>query len=304
MNNTSMTIWWLLFVYQGCTGSLPMPPILDLSMRGMRRSPRRHGGESLVKRKAGDVESTGRNSLAGEEAGFDLKISDINYPLILGSLHLSLMAGIGVWLWSNPSRLHTPTSDMGPCIPSYSILGSHIPLTSRSLRVVSLIVYGYLLCPYLNIFVALGFCTVLVMIITFDSHHDHAQLVPDVLKKLFPNKQAVLTAWLWGSLSFVFVLNVVFAIDIELMLSRNKHLQEAGEDTWGFGQVLALLMLAVPLYALFSSILRGKKRREKEQKALAKQEQKAPAEQEQKAPAEQEQQAPTQQEQNQPLAVE
>ncbi|KAJ7697889.1 hypothetical protein B0H17DRAFT_1130167 [Mycena rosella] len=34
---------------------------------------------------------------------------------------------------------------------------------------------------------------------------------------------------------------------IELTLSRNKHLQSGGDGLWGFGQVLALLLLVMPL---------------------------------------------------------
>jgi hypothetical protein len=41
--------------------------------------------------------------------------------------------------------------------------------------------------------------------------------------------------------------NIIFLVDIELTLSRNKHIQVAGDNLWGFGQVLALLLLVVPL---------------------------------------------------------
>jgi hypothetical protein len=71
---------------------------------------------------------------------------------------------------------------------------------------------------------------------------------------------------------FLFAFNAVFAIDIEVMLSRNRHLQEVGEDEWGFGQVLALLLLAVPLLAFLSSLSKIQEH-EKERKNRARQEQ-------------------------------
>jgi hypothetical protein len=43
------------------------------------------------------------------------------------------------------------------------------------------------------------------------------------------------------------IINSIFLVDIELTLSRNKHFQLAGDELWGSGQVLALLLLVLPL---------------------------------------------------------
>jgi hypothetical protein len=43
------------------------------------------------------------------------------------------------------------------------------------------------------------------------------------------------------------IINILFIIDIELTLRRNKGNQTDGDDTWGFGQVLALVLLLVPI---------------------------------------------------------
>ena len=51
------------------------------------------------------------------------------------------------------------------------------------------------------------------------------------------------------------VINVIFLVDIELTLSRNKQIQSREADEWGFGQVLALLLLVVPLRDFAKSIL-------------------------------------------------
>jgi hypothetical protein len=42
-------------------------------------------------------------------------------------------------------------------------------------------------------------------------------------------------------------INILFIVDIELTLRRNKGDQTGDEATWGFGQVLALLLLIIPL---------------------------------------------------------
>jgi hypothetical protein len=49
-----------------------------------------------------------------------------------------------------------------------------------------------------------------------------------------------------GLVSLV-AINILFIADIELTLRRNKGDQTGDEATWGFGQVLALLLLIIPL---------------------------------------------------------
>lgn len=61
------------------------------------------------------------------------------------------------------------------------------------------------------------------------------------------SSEEVHSAFLIVGLVLLIVINLIFLVDIELTLSRNKHFQVAGDNTWGFGQVLALLLLVVPL---------------------------------------------------------
>jgi hypothetical protein len=64
------------------------------------------------------------------------------------------------------------------------------------------------------------------------------------------------------------VINVIFLVDIELTLSRNKQIQSREANEWGFGQVLALLLLVVPLRDFAKSIIDIQRRsREKEENA-------------------------------------
>jgi hypothetical protein len=43
------------------------------------------------------------------------------------------------------------------------------------------------------------------------------------------------------------IINILFIVDVELTLRRNKGDQADGDNEWGFGQVLSLLLLIVPL---------------------------------------------------------
>ena len=57
----------------------------------------------------------------------------------------------------------------------------------------------------------------------------------------------IYTAFLIVGLVCLVAINVLFIVDIELTLQRNKKHQTDEEREWGFGQILALLLLIVPL---------------------------------------------------------
>ncbi|KAJ7346108.1 hypothetical protein DFH08DRAFT_870547 [Mycena albidolilacea] len=72
---------------------------------------------------------------------------------ILGSLHLSMMSALGLWLWINPLRFGTD-AEANACAIEHSstiILGKNIPLASSGLRIWSILVYAVLLVPGLNL---------------------------------------------------------------------------------------------------------------------------------------------------------
>jgi hypothetical protein len=75
------------------------------------------------------------------------------------------------------------------------------------------------------------------------------------------------TAFLIVGLVCLVVINIVLLIDIELTLRRNKS---PAEDEWGFGQVLALLLLVVPLRDFVTSILDIREKVGKDKEAEAK----------------------------------
>ncbi|KAJ7686399.1 ankyrin repeat-containing domain protein [Mycena rosella] len=61
-----------------------------------------------------------------------------------------------------------------------------------------------------------------------------------------PPKSPPRNACLIVGLIFLVAFNILFIVDIELTLRRNKGGQN-GDAEWGFGQVLALLLLVIPL---------------------------------------------------------
>ncbi|KAK6993205.1 hypothetical protein R3P38DRAFT_2409489, partial [Favolaschia claudopus] len=67
--------------------------------------------------------------------------------LTLGSIHLSLMAAVGIWLWSDPSNF----GQHFDCDPTLTIVGVPARFSSKPLRIASLAMYSLVLIPGLNL---------------------------------------------------------------------------------------------------------------------------------------------------------
>ncbi|KAJ7446057.1 hypothetical protein FB451DRAFT_1412417 [Mycena latifolia] len=234
--------------------------------------------------------------------------------LTLGSIHLSLMGAIGLWLWSNPSKFGRPIS----CDPSLTVVGGALPFSSVGLRIFSLAIYSLLVVPGFNL--VPPFLFFLVLHIAYNKSrecHPHfwgqldtlanrARRIPQIFGKGIPRLAKALfrrfhspsqdlesgtrsspapegtrppfksntpnpagrTAFLIVGLVSLAFINIVLLVGIELTLRRNNHEQFSGEDEWGFGQVLALLLLVVPVRDFVTSILdvREKVKRDNETK--------------------------------------
>ncbi|KAJ7753554.1 ankyrin repeat-containing domain protein [Mycena metata] len=176
--------------------------------------------------------------------------------LILGSFHLSLMSAIGFGLWVDPRKFGHPIS----CDPTLTIVGSPVLFSSRPLRIFSLAMYFLLLIPGINLLPPIFFF--LALHITYNklrswwnqrsatsTDTESAIHTDSVNPSAQPpsSDQVVHTNLLITGLVLLVVINIIFVVDLELTLSRNKHLQSGGDGLWGFGQVLALLLLVVPL---------------------------------------------------------
>uniref|UniRef100_A0A0W0EVS0 Uncharacterized protein n=1 Tax=Moniliophthora roreri TaxID=221103 RepID=A0A0W0EVS0_MONRR len=178
--------------------------------------------------------------------------------LFLGSLHLSIMAALGIWLWSGPGSFgHSKL-----CVAesaSTVVLGNHIPLSSKGLHGGSLVIYSLLLTPGLNLVIPMGvFLGLYIYYQAWHRNHSHS----------LENKPSTMPIVI--SMVILLVINIIFLVDIELTLQQNQHLQEdSDESNWSFGQILALLLLVVPLRDLLEAILaRREKRRIKEDTIL------------------------------------
>ncbi|KAJ7889676.1 hypothetical protein B0H13DRAFT_2041222 [Mycena leptocephala] len=199
------------------------------------------------------------------------------------------MGSIGLWLWSNPSKFGT---SIGDCDPSLTVVGGAVPFSSLGLRVFSLAMYCLLVIPGLNL--VLPFLFFLALHIRYNKFrrrrsqtHDSESAIqlddapsggspipsnaPQGNEANHANDPHVAllghTAFLIVGLGCLALINIILLVDIELTLRRNKHNQSREEDEWGFGQVLALLLLVVPLCDFVASILKIRKKVESDKHA-------------------------------------
>ena len=384
MNNTSTFIWFLLYAHRRSKNKdkLILIPAtwsdwFKLLLSPLRRLGACHSGASLERAAKGDDYEGGnqgrrRSSDSRYEGGHDTKhgvapekpskmcISLIQRSwdlilqepvLTLGSIHLTLMSSVGIWLWSSPSNFGTPI----PCYPSLAIVGGAVRFSSQAMHMCSLLMYSLLLIPGINLIP--GFFFLLSPHILYNKSRrqqlqfwtrcrhildsmrrglrNTLQTLRLIASNALPRRHAApldeecqvgdnhppipsraqfahppsgkvsslnpvnLTdsmlqgandhnpipsqeqsvhsppsgsstsqspssdadpAFLIVGLVCLAVINVIFLVDIELTLSRNKHIQSREADEWGFGQVLALLLLVVPLRDFAKSIIDIQKR--------------------------------------------
>jgi hypothetical protein len=168
-----------------------------------------------------------------------------NPVLLIGSAHLSLMAAVGLWLWSNPVAF----SKSEPCSLSASLVvaGKEVAIGSSHLREWSLLIYSLLLTPGLNLVVPIGFFAVPVWV--------YSTFRPVSLNRAFAFR------FTGVGLAILAVINVILLADTEVGISRNKGLTEAGDTDWTFGQTLALLLLLVPIRDIGEALLERRAKR-------------------------------------------
>ncbi|KAG6879261.1 hypothetical protein C0992_004008 [Termitomyces sp. T32_za158] len=169
---------------------------------------------------------------------YETKKASQKFVIIIGSLHLTLMAAVGLWLWSHPARF----GGSGLCSLSATmfIFGQPAQLGSSGLRIWCILVHSVVLIPMMNLLLPI------------------ALFAPPflVLKHIFkPLDKAALYSTMTG-LGILAVIDTVLMVDTEVAIKYNiNQFHLVGEAQWTFGQTLAVLLLLVALRDLIESIL-------------------------------------------------
>ncbi|KAH6893815.1 hypothetical protein BKA70DRAFT_816985 [Coprinopsis sp. MPI-PUGE-AT-0042] len=247
MNNTNAFVYFILYVHH----KIGLPEAeggVGVTWRDWVKHVKNNLSFTLSGIKGTDTE-------AGTESSGETKSSDRQgakvlvkrYVLVLGSLHLTLMAALGVWLWSDLERFGLGNRRPGDFETAnaltlnkavVAILGQGVSLSSSTLRIASLVIYSLFLIPGLNL---------IAPMILFLAAYFGCRRIP------FTQRWEVLPAYV--GLGILLTLNLVFIVDIELTRDLNLCLQAEDEADWGFGQILAILLLLLPLRDLVEAIL-------------------------------------------------
>jgi hypothetical protein len=151
-----------------------------------------------------------------------------------------MMAVLGIWLWNDLDSFGPATS-----CGSTVILGNAVQFRSNILRITSLVIYGFFLLPGLNVVLPMVFFLGL-----FLGYHEWSVAAPDD-----DESEPSILPTVFGMI-ILCAINVIFIFDIELTLLQNRILQtSSNESDWTFGQILVMLLLVLPLWALFTAAL-------------------------------------------------
>jgi hypothetical protein len=149
--------------------------------------------------------------------------------------HLSAIAGLGIWICSQVATFE----DQPHCSPgtSTNFFDRDIPVTIEPVYIASMVVYSITALPGINLVLLVTlFMLMLLGLAVF-------------LVKMMRGWDSSFTrrlAFIGGPLLCA-LLDLLFVINTELMIRRNKGLVKEGESRWTFSQTLAMLMVVLPL---------------------------------------------------------
>ncbi|KAJ3535702.1 hypothetical protein NMY22_g6368 [Coprinellus aureogranulatus] len=280
MNNTNAFIYFLLYVqYKGQGGRGQVEPRwkawIDHVKNQIRSILYLSADSSDGPSQQGGGDSERDEPKRGEAVKGGAKVLFRRIALLLGSLHLTLMAALGIWLWSKPATFGVSDSACAVEYGQLAVLGARVPFGSNALRIVSLVLYSLFLLPGLNLL--LPMTAFLCLYFWHNRRHDKMTMPVDDASEAASSRYAKIVRAMRGlysrcmraqafpvcvGLGFLFAINVVFIADIEFTLHRNIGLQDKEEAQWGFGQILALLLVLLPMRDLVETILARRLRRQ------------------------------------------
>ncbi|KAJ3536398.1 hypothetical protein NMY22_g6050 [Coprinellus aureogranulatus] len=173
---------------------------------------------------------------------------------LLSAVHLSGTGAVGVWLWKTISKF----GDQPKCTPAtlYTLFGRSVHVVgqgSKGLRRASLAVYWTMAIPIANVLILILISWIVIAFLG---------LLYTALGKL-PYKTPVWQTYiLFSGISLIALLDILFIVDTELMISSSAAIVKEGEGQWSFGQTLALVALIVPLVDTVKMLRRSVKETE------------------------------------------
>lgn len=184
--------------------------------------------------------------------------------LCLGSLHLTLMACLGIWLWQNAGGFGKASTTCTIDSASIVVLGAKVQFNSHVLQHFSLAFYALFLAPGLNLL--LPACLFLGIFICYHTWYQKRITARNSRLSFYFSRSWTRRTRKFSILPIVIgmlilaIINIIFMIDTELTLHWNQALQSTDSELT-FGQILALLLLVIPIRDLAENIVARREKR-------------------------------------------
>ncbi|KAG7086157.1 hypothetical protein E1B28_002118 [Marasmius oreades] len=190
--------------------------------------------------------------------------------VVFVSIHLSGMGVLGIWHWGvlrirglNPSL--PPTECFERINTTYLFMD--FPITSRRIRILSLAFYSFMVIPVVNIEISVMLVNIISWLIVSPTRRAFRRVIPQALVWVY----TVLTVLVYGrewewleprlkcltAVLFPLIIAVHTVIDTEFMIKKNMPLIGTEESRWTFGQILALMLVILPLLQALSMFTKG-----------------------------------------------
>jgi hypothetical protein len=156
------------------------------------------------------------------------------------------MGAFGVYIWWHPTRFQGPDPGPGTMTgPSSAVclqrtityvFFAPIRASNPKLRIASIVCYSILALPVINVAILTTMVVLIVNIVT-SCFAKYTLALPYRI------------TWVVQT-----VVNIIMVINTERTIWGNKHLISGGESTWGFGQIIALILIVAPAIESFSVV--------------------------------------------------
>jgi hypothetical protein len=162
------------------------------------------------------------------------------------SLPLCILSAFGLWFWDTVDTFGAGVQ----CVPRLPIplriLGHTVLTTSPSTRKGFILVYGFLVVPYFNLFPFVICAFILFMPFLF-IFFKWSHLTPEPEPEPTALAKQAFRLFAYFGLALIIALEVVIIVDTESMIQDMKPFVQSGEFQWTFGQTLSLFLLGLPI---------------------------------------------------------
>ncbi|RXW15311.1 hypothetical protein EST38_g10552 [Candolleomyces aberdarensis] len=179
---------------------------------------------------------------------------------LVTTFHLTFFSAFGTWFWFTIAQ----RNDYCDQLTTHGIIFVSIPITSKALRIASIVLYIICTIPFLNVLIfgclELIVVYVICLIRWWLRRCRGRELRPPPLRPGVLLADSSGRTGLYSFIGLTLVLQIYFIVSNELSIRFNAHLlkredEGANEEAeWTFGQTLAIALIIVPLIQVWKDL--------------------------------------------------